>query len=251
MMNWERFFGASDWNVDFIRALFAEFLGTFFFVLIGILCTLFKPSDTEWPYASPVQVAFALGCTAFSVSHSLGPISGAHISPTVSLGMFLVCGMSLLCFIGYVIAQTLGGLAATAVILSVIDKEMYQDNRPLRASMSSSLLELCIVECLAAFIWIIVAIVAMERRNEDAFGNGSFTIGFTVLCSYLIALLLTGGGVNPVRSLSASIIVNEWDYHYCYWIGSITGACLAALIYYCCSGVLRNRRVYRITGFPT
>lgn len=247
MTDWGHCFGGSDWNLDFIRALFAEFLGTFFFVLIGILCTLFKPSETEWPYASPVQVAFALGCITFSVSHSLEPISGAHLNPSVSLAMFLVCGMSLLSFIGYVIAQILGGLAATGIILLVIDKEMYQDERPLRASMGTSLLELCIVEALAAFVWIIMAIVITERRNEDAYGNGSFAIGFTVLGSYLIAILLTGGGVNPVRSLSASIIVNQWDYHYCYWIGSIGGASLAALIYYCCSGVLRRRHVYRIS----
>ncbi|XP_050318933.1 aquaporin-like [Bactrocera neohumeralis] len=247
MTDWLEILGASDWNLDFVRALFAEFLGTFFFVLLGILCTLFKPSETEWPYASPVQVAFTLGCTTFSVSHSLGNISGAHLSPSVSLAIFLVCGMSLLCFIGYVIAQILGGLAATAIILSVLDKEMYQDQRPLRPSMSTELFELCIVEALAAFIWVIMAIVNTERRNEDAFGNGSFSIGFVVLGSYLIAILLSGGGVNPVRSLSASIIVNEWDFHYCYWIGPMAGGCLAALIYYCCSGVLRHRHVYRIS----
>ncbi|XP_020712825.1 aquaporin AQPAn.G-like [Ceratitis capitata] len=145
MPDLEKFFGSEDWNMDFVRAMLAEFIGSFFFVLIGILCTSFKPTDTEWQFASPVQVAFALGCITFSISHALGRISGAHLSPMVSLGLFLICGMSVLSVIGYIFAQFLGGLAAIGIISLSPNEEMYKENCTIRPMMGASYLEICTV----------------------------------------------------------------------------------------------------------
>lgn len=222
--------------------LSAEFLGTFWLVLGGCGTAIFG-------HVGFLGVSLAFGLTVLTMAYAIGHISGAHLNPAVSLGVFVNGRMSLKDMFAYWCAQILGGIAAAA-ILFVIAKAAHMSigtfaangygdffngmdvaNGYQQISMGGAFL----VECLLTFVFLMVILGATDEKN----GCGKFAgvaIGLCLTLIHLISIPLTNTSVNPARSIAQAIFSENAQAMPQLWlfiVAPLVGAALAGLAYKC------------------
>ena len=222
--------------------LSAEFLGTFWLVLGGCGTAIFG-------HVGFLGVSLAFGLTVLTMAYAIGHISGAHLNPAVSLGVFVNGRMSLKEMFAYWCAQILGGIAAAA-ILFVIAKAAHMSigtfaangygdffngmdvaNGYQQISMGGAFL----VECLLTFVFLMVILGATDEKN----GCGKFAgvaIGLCLTLIHLISIPWTNTSVNPARSIAQAIFSENAQAMPQLWlfiVAPLVGAALAGLVYKC------------------
>ncbi|XP_062979273.1 aquaporin-1 [Elgaria multicarinata webbii] len=219
----------------FWRAVVAEFFAMILFIFISIGSALgFKFSvplnSTVEPGQDNVKVSLAFGLAIATMAQSVGHISGAHLNPAVTLGLLLSCQISILRAIMYIVAQCLGAVVATAILLGVTSSR----------STTLGLNELADginpgqglgIEIIATLQLVLCVLATTDRRRNDVSGSGPLAIGLSVALGHLLAIDYTGCGINPARSFGSALIYNNFTNHWIFWVGPIIGGAAAALIY--------------------
>ena len=175
------------------------------------------------------------------MAYCVGNISGCHINPAVSLGVLISGGMSIVDFIGYIVAQCLGALAGSGVLAVIFglggveDKTGGFGSNGL-AGVNGSIAAGLVVEVVLTFIFVLTILGVTSKKA----GHGSFAgvvIGFTLTLVHILGIGLTGTSVNPARSLGPAIVAaltGNSDPIVCVWVfivGPLVGAALAAGVY--------------------
>ena len=216
--------------MESFKKYFAEFIGTFVLVVFG--CGSAVVGNTK------LSVAFAFGLVIVAMAYSIGNISGCHINPAVSTAMLILKKISVTDFIGYLVAQFLGGIAGAAVILGVLSGVYGGFGANSRGVFTIA--EAFIAEVILTFVFII-AIVGVTSKKEFSSISGVI-IGLTLTLVHILGIPITGTSVNPARSLGPAIftggeaLTEVWIYI----LAPILGAVLAAYTYKflsceCCS----------------
>ena len=227
--------------------MLAECLGTFWLVLGGCGTALFG-------HVGFLGVAIAFGLTVIAMAYGIGHISGAHLNPAVSFGVFVNGRMSLKDMLLYWVAQCVGAVIAGAVLLAVWNAAgmgqtgVFAANgygAEFAAAAGDGYLKLStggafLVEALLTFVFLMVILGATDDRHA----NGKFAglaIGLTLTLIHLISIPLTNTSVNPARSLSQALFSNADGWSACgqlwlFIVAPLVGAGLAGLAYKCLGG---------------
>jgi len=219
------------------RELGAEFIGTF--ALVSAVCgaALFSA-----PSAGLVAVAFAVGLTVLAMAYAVGPISGGHFNPAVTLGLIAAGHCKADKAIGYIIAQVLGGIAAAAVfywILSGAGTGKWNDflaaSNVYGGPNHASLVSVFVIEfvCTALFLIVIGSVVTANCPV----GFAQIAIGLTLTVIHLIAIPISNASVNPARSTATAIfgggiaLTSLWLFWVAPILGGIVGGLIARWLY--------------------
>jgi len=210
----------------------AEVIGTFVLVFMGCGSAMLLGVGAEGGH---LAVAFAFGLSIVAMAYVIGGVSGCHINPAVSLSMLLDKRMGVKDFVGYVIAQTVGAIAAAALLFIMTRSFSMPDltgglgaNGVAGAGGIGGAL---IVEVLLTFIFVltILGVTAQEKMASIA----GLVIGLTLVFVHIVGIPLTGTSVNPARSLGPALfaggaaLTDVWVFI----VGPLVGAVLAVFVY--------------------
>ena len=217
---------------------FAEFLGTFWLVLGGCGSAVLAAGFPDLGIAF-AGVALAFGLTVLTGAYALGPISGGHFNPAVTIGLWAGGRFPGRNVLAYVIVQVLGAIAAAAVLYLIASGKSgfdvtagfaangYGEHSPGRYSLQSAL----ITEVVMTFMFLTVILGATHRRAPVGFAG--IAIGFALTLIHLISIPVTNTSVNPARSTGPAVFVGGWALVqlWLFWLAPIAGALAAGWIY--------------------
>ena len=227
---------------------FAELFGTFVLVFGGCGTALFG-------HVGFLGVSIAFGLTVVAMAYGIGHISGAHLNPAVSFGVFVNGRMSFKEMLTYWAAQFIGGIIAGALLLVVFKAIGGQATGVfaangygeafMKATGNSDYQAIScggafLVEALLTFVFLMVILGVTDSSHANG-KFGGLAIGLTLVLIHLISIPLTNTSVNPARSLGVALFSNAegWSAMGQVWlfiVAPLVGACLAGLAYKCLAG---------------
>ncbi|KAG6554333.1 hypothetical protein Mapa_004249 [Marchantia paleacea] len=221
---------------SFWRAGIAEFIATFLFLYITVGTVLGQSRQGGCNGVGIQGIAWAFGGMIFVLVYCTAGISGGHINPAVTFGLFLARKVSLPRALLYIICQCLGAIAGAGVVKG-FQKDEYQQfaggsNFVAHGYTKGSGLG---AEIVGTFVLVYTVFSATDAKRNARDSHvpvlAPLPIGFAVFLVHLATIPITGTGINPARSLGAAIIYNRshsWSDHWIFWVGPFLGAALAA-----------------------
>lgn len=218
----------------------AEFIGTLALVTMGCGTAMLVGCDAA-SGCGYLLTALAFGLSIVAMAYCIGNISGCHVNPAVSLGVFLSGGMSIVDFIGYVIAQCLGAFAGAGILAAIFhlgdvtDKTGGYGSNGL-AGVNDSIFAGLLVEIILTFLFVLT-ILGLLRRKPIMVPSAVWSSVYPLTLVHILGIGLTGTSVNPARSLGPAIVAaisGNTTPIGCVWVflvAPLIGAALAALIY--------------------
>jgi aquaporin Z len=210
-----------------VRQVAAEFLGTALLVFVAVGSAV-AGIDAIGPFG----VAFAFGLTLLALAYAMGPVSGCHINPAVTLGVLLSRGMSATEAAYYWVAQFAGGIAGAAVLQLLTSGfgDMTDQTGTLGANDYGATISLggaFVLEVLLTFVF--VAVILMVTGKAATPGFAGLAIGLTLTAVHLIGIPLTGTSVNPARSLGPALFAGgePLAHVWLFLLAPLVGAALA------------------------
>ncbi len=219
------------------KKLAAEFIGTFWLVLGGcgsaVLAAAFPSLGIGF-----VGVSLAFGLTVLTMAFAIGHISGCHLNPAVSIGLWSGGRFPASELGFYILAQVAGGLAGAAVLYLIATGKPgfeiggfasngYGEHSPGGYSLVSALT----TEIVMTFMFLIIILGVTDKRASSGFAPIAIGLGLTLI--HLISIPVTNTSVNPARSTAVALFAGDWAISqlWLFWVAPIVGAFLAGLIY--------------------
>lgn len=216
----------------------AEFFGTFWLVLGGcgsaVLAAAFPAVGIGL-----LGVSLAFGLTVLTMAFAIGHISGCHLNPAVSIGLWAGGRFPAKQLLPYIVAQVLGGLAAAGVLYAIASGKTGFDVAAGFASNGYgahspggySLLAAFVTEVAMTMIFLLVILGATDKRAPQGFAP--IAIGLCLTLIHLISIPVTNTSVNPARSTAVALFVGDWAVAqlWLFWVAPILGGLLGALVY--------------------
>lgn len=222
-----------------MKKYFAEFLGTMTLVFFGCGTAVVLggfTGGTGAGFLGVLAIAMAFGLAIVAAAYAIGPISGCHVNPAVSLAVLIKGGMSVKDFVGYVTAQVLGALCGSAILsyvtassagLSGFGANGYGALSGVGLSLSGAIA----VEVLLTFVFVmtILGVTSSDKTSHMA----GLVIGLTLAFVHIIGIPLTGTSVNPARSLAPAVFQGgeALSQVWVFIVAPFAGAVLAALVH--------------------
>lgn len=218
----------------------AEFFGTFWLVLGGCGSAVLAANFTSEPFIGIglVGVSLAFGLTVLTIAYSLGHISGAHLNPAVTFGLWAEGRFSSKDILPYVVSQILGAiLAATVLYVIATGKDGagiggfaangYGEHSPGGFSLVAAI----VTEFVMTFMFLIVILGATDERAPKGFAG--LAIGLALTLIHLISIPVTNTSVNPARSISQALFVGDWALAqlWLFIVIPVLGALAAGFVY--------------------
>ena len=227
----------------------AEFVGTFVLVFGGVGTAVLAGGQVGF-----LGVAFAFGLSLLAMVYTIGPISGCHINPAVTFGIFLAKKVSAKTAGLYVVAQVLGAIVASALILAIahgapagydaavsgLGANGYGLHSPGGYSAGSAFL----LEVVLTFFLVVTVLGATDIKAPVGFAG--IAIGLVLTLIHLVGIPVTNTSVNPARSIGPALFVGGWTVGqlWMFIVAPLIGAAIAAG----CYSVLRGREVLLTTA---
>ncbi len=219
-----------------MKKYIAECIGTCVLVTLGCGTAMLVGCDAA-AGGGYILTALAFGLVIVAMAYSIGNISGCHINPAVSLAMLISKKMSGKDFIGYVIAQIIGAIIGTLILMLIFKLGGVEDmtggyGSNGLAGVGGSAIAGLIVEIVLTFIFVL----AILGVTSEKAGHGSFAglvIGLTLVLVHILGIGLTGTSVNPARSIGPALFAGG-DALKSLWVfivGPLVGGALAAFCY--------------------
>ncbi|HRD96868.1 MAG TPA: aquaporin Z [Rubrivivax sp.] len=226
-----------------MKAYGAEFLGTFWLVLGGcgsaVLAAAFPGVGIGLH-----GVSLAFGLTVLTMAYAIGHISGCHLNPAVSVGLWLGGRFPAARLAPYIVAQVLGAIAAGAVLYMIasgapgfdVSKGFASNGYGAHSPGGYTLAAAALTEVVMTAFFLIVILGATDRRAPA--GLAPIAIGLALTLIHLISIPVTNTSVNPARSTGVALFVGDWAVAqlWLFWLAPIAGAALGALAYRAISG---------------
>lgn len=222
-----------------IRKLSAELLGTAWLVLGGCGSAVLAAGFPELGIAF-VGVSLAFGLTVLTMAFAIGHISGCHLNPAVTLGLWSAGKVPTADVLPYIVAQvagaTLGALAIAAIATGKADFNLVQsgfaangfgEHSPGGYSLQAAL----VCEVVLTFFFLMIILGATDERAPAGLAPIAIGLGLTLI--HLISIPVTNTSVNPARSTSQAIFVGGWamEQLWLFWVAPIAGAVLAGIVH--------------------
>jgi aquaporin Z len=214
----------------------AEFIGTFWLVLGGCGSAMLAAGFPDVGIGL-VGVSFAFGLTVLTIAYSLGHISGAHLNPAVTIGLWMGGRISAKEILPYIVSQVAGGIVAAAVLYVIVTgngssigdfaANGYGEHSPGKYSMVAAIVS----EFVMTFMFLIIILGATDEKAPKGFAG--IAIGLALTLIHLISIPVTNTSVNPARSISQALFVGDWALAqlWLFIFVPIAGAMLAGVVY--------------------
>jgi len=224
--------------VPISKKLAAEFIGTFWLVLGGcgsaVLAAAFP--DVGIGLAG---VSLAFGLTVLTMAYAIGHISGCHLNPAVTVGLWAGGRHPASEVLPYIVAQVIGGFVGALVLYAIASGKAgfdlagglasngYGDHSPGGYSMGAGFL----TEVVMTLMFLLIILGATDRRAPAGFAPIAIGLGLTLI--HLISIPVTNTSVNPARSTGPALIVQDWALGqlWLFWVAPILGALVAGYLY--------------------
>lgn len=220
-----------------MKKLVAEFIGTLWLVLGGCGSAVLAAAYPELGIGF-VGVSLAFGLTVLTMAYAIGHISGCHLNPAVSVGLWIGGRFDSKDLGPYIIAQVLGGIAGAGILYLIATGQAgfdiggfaangFGEHSPGGYSMMSAL----VCEVVMTFMFLIIILGSTHKMASPGFAGLAIGLGLTLI--HLISIPVTNTSVNPARSTSQAIFVGGWAIKqlWLFWVAPIAGAILAGLVY--------------------
>ena len=221
-----------------MKAYTAEFFGTFWLVLGGcgsaVLAAAFPGVGIGL-----MGVSLAFGLTVLTMAFAIGHVSGCHLNPAVSIGLWMGGRFEARKLLPYIVSQVLGAIVAGAVLYVIASGKAgfdvsagfasngFGEHSPGKYSMLAAL----VTEVVMTMMFLIVILGATDKRAPQGFAP--IAIGLCLTLIHLISIPVTNTSVNPARSTGVALFVGDWALAqlWAFWVAPIVGAVLGAVIY--------------------
>ncbi|PXX47755.1 aquaporin Z [Undibacterium pigrum] len=221
----------------------AEFLGTFWLVLGGcgsaVLAAAFPGVGIGLH-----GVSLAFGLTVLTMAYAIGHISGCHLNPAVSIGLWAGGRFPANKLLPYIVAQVLGGIVAGGVLYLIASGKAgfdvsggfasngFAEHSPGGYSMVAAL----VTEVVMTMMFLVIILGVTDSRAPQGFAPIAIGLGLTLI--HLISIPVTNTSVNPARSTGVAIYVGGWALQqlWLFWLAPIVGAVLGAVSYKAIAG---------------
>ena len=220
-----------------MKKLVAEFIGTLWLVLGGCGSAVLAAAYPELGIGF-VGVAIAFGLTVVTMAYAIGHISGCHLNPAVSVGLYFGGRFDAKDLLPYIAAQVLGGIAGAAILYTIASGKAgfelggfaangYGEHSPGGYNMLSAL----VTEIAMTFMFLIIILGATHSKAPKGFAGLAIGLGLTLI--HLISIPVTNTSVNPARSTSQALFVGDWAMGqlWLFWVAPIIGAIIAGVVY--------------------
>ncbi len=224
----------------------AELVGTFTLVFFGCGSVVFAGDQTGM---MPLGIAFAFGLAIVAMAYGIGPVSGCHVNPAVSLGALIAGRLPVKDFIPYVIAQCLGAILGAAALYGLLSGKVggydfataglgqngwgpgYGGGYSVAAAFG--------FEVVATFLFVVVILGSTHKLAPSGFAG--LAIGLTLVAIHIVGIRVTGVSVNPARSLGPALLVGgkALQQLWLFLVAPLIGAAIAGTLFRL--GVLENR----------
>ena len=216
----------------------AEFVGTFWLVLGGCGSAVLAAAFPNVGIGL-LGVSLAFGLTVLTMAFAIGHISGCHLNPAVSVGLWVGGRFDSKELLPYIVAQVLGAIAAGGVLYLIASGKAgfdlaagfasngYADHSPGGYSLLSAL----VAEVVMTLMFLVIILGSTDKRAPQ--GLAPIAIGLALTLIHLISIPVTNTSVNPARSTGVALYVGGWAIAqlWLFWVAPIAGAVLGGLIY--------------------
>ena len=227
--------------------LSAEFLGTFWLVLGGCGSAVLAAAFPDVGIGLH-GVSLAFGLTVLTGAYALGPISGGHFNPAVSLGLWSGGRFPAGMLLPYIVAQVLGGIVGAGVLYLIASGKAdfslaggfasngYAAHSPGGYSMTAAL----VCEVVMTFMFLVIILGTTHKRAPVGFAGIAIGLGLTLI--HLISIPVTNTSVNPARSTATAMFVGGWAIQqlWLFWLAPIVGAVLAGFVFKALEGAIEE-----------
>ncbi len=227
-----------------MKKYIAEFIGTAVLVIFG--CGSAVAANTlvaELGFSgsalaiTTLLIAFAFGLVIVAMAYSIGNVSGCHINPAVSTGMLVSGKMMVNEYIGYLVAQFLGGIVGALILMLMVgtDNGLGQNGFGEASALGINMGQAFLVEVVLTFVFVI-AIIGVTSKVENGSVAG-IVIGLTLTLVHILGIPFTGTSVNPARSFGPALVMLfageslPISQVWLFIVAPIVGAILAAVVY--------------------
>ena len=214
----------------------AEFIGTFWLVFGGCGSALLAAGFPNVGIGL-AGVSLAFGLTVLTIAYSLGHISGAHLNPAVTIGLWMGGRFDSKGVLPYVISQIAGGILAATVLYFIVTgngssigtfaANGYGEHSPGNYSLMAAI----VTEFVMTFMFLLIILGATDEKAPKGFAG--LAIGLTLTLIHLVSIPVTNTSVNPARSISQALFVGDWALAqlWLFIVIPVAGAISAGLVY--------------------
>jgi aquaporin Z len=216
----------------------AEFFGTFWLVLGGCGSAVLAAAFPELGIGL-LGVSLAFGLTVLTMAFAIGHISGCHLNPAVSIGLWIGGRFPAGQLLPYIVSQVLGGIVAGGVLYLIASGKAgfdvsagfasngYGEHSPGGYSLQAAL----VTEVVMTMMFLVIILGATDKRAPQGFAP--IAIGLALTLIHLISIPVTNTSVNPARSTGVAVFVGDWAVSqlWLFWVAPILGGMLGAAVY--------------------
>ena len=208
------------------KKLFAEMLGTMVLVLMGCGTAVLNGGATS--VAAVLTIAFAFGLSVVAMAYTLGDVSGCHINPAITLGVWMSGRMKSCEALSYMGAQVIGALIGSG-ILAIITCGLGIEGTGANSFAEGMLIPALVAEAVFTFIFVLVVLGTTAKSNSTPKFAG-LAIGLTLVLVHIACIPVTGTSVNPARSIAPAIFAGgqALSQLWVFIVAPLAGAALAA-----------------------
>ncbi len=220
------------------KKLAAEFMGTFWLVLGGCGSAVLAAAFPDVGIGL-LGVSLAFGLTVLTMAYAIGHISGCHLNPAVSFGLWSSGRFPSAELGPYIVALVAGGVAGAAVLYLIASGQAgfdagagfasngYGDHSPGGYGLTAAL----VAEVVMTFMFLVIILGATDRRAPAGFAPIAIGLGLTLI--HLVTIPVTNTSVNPARSTGVALFQGDWALSqlWLFWLAPIVGALLAGIVY--------------------
>ncbi|WP_211318338.1 aquaporin Z [Photobacterium sanctipauli] len=221
-----------------MKKLVAEFIGTFWLVLGGCGSAVLAAAFPDVGIGL-LGVSLAFGLTVVTMAYAVGHISGCHLNPAVTIGLWSGGRFPISEVLPYILSQVLGGIAGAYVLYIIASGQAgfdlagglasngYGEHSPGGYTMVSGF----ITEFVMTFMFLIVILGATHKLATPSMAG--LAIGLALVLIHLISIPVTNTSVNPARSTGPAVLVGDWALAqlWLFWLAPLLGAFVAGIVY--------------------
>lgn len=221
-----------------MKKYIAEFIGTFWLVLGGCGSAVLAAAFPDVGIGL-LGVSLAFGLTVMTMAYAIGHVSGCHLNPAVSIGLWAGGRFGTKDLGPYIIAQVIGAIVAGGVLYLIASGQEgfklsagfasngYGEHSPGKYSMTAAL----VTEVVMTMMFLFIILGATAKRAPQGFAPIPIGLGLTLI--HLISIPVTNTSVNPARSTGVAVFVGDWALAqlWLFWVAPILGAVIGAVAY--------------------
>jgi len=219
-----------------MKKYFSECLGTFWLVLCGCGSALLAATFPDVGIGL-LGVSFSFGLTVLTMAYALGHISGAHLNPAVTIGLWISGRIEKKDILPYIIAQIIGGILAAGVLYVIVTGngnpigDFAANGYGAHSPGNYSLFAAIVTEFVMTFMFLIIILGATDKNAPKGFAG--IAIGLSLTLIHLVSIPVTNTSVNPARSISQAIFVGGWALNqlWVFIVIPIIAAAIAGWVY--------------------